>query len=325
MWSAAAMRFARFALMLVGAPVLAVAKAPPPPMPPILPSLPPLVLDAASPVVTMTIDGAPLRLRVDPGATRHVEINASAARRLGLGNPARLVAGKPVDLGKTTTSVGKVTIRAVTSAYILGYAGRDLPLVLAWSDRDPVAGVDGQIGPWLLPHDTIRFVRRPVTPADRTTHLPMQLNSARGLLGQQRVAGTAIDLLINPGAAETIATAGAAAALAASQGGQLQGRPRDVVVALGVVRPVRDVVLAQPVDIAGFRFGHIAARVFDWSGKTSIPDADIGSDEAVVAGRAGAQREWPKLAIGNDRLATCAELVWTRLPASFDLVCPMLP
>jgi predicted aspartyl protease len=310
------MHFVRFALLFIAAPALAAKPLPP---------LPPLVLDAEAPIVTVTIDGQPLRLRVDPGTTRHVEVNASAARRLGLADPARLVGGKPVDQGSTTTSVGKVTIRAVTSGEILGYAGRELPLTLAWSDRDPVAGADGQIGPWMLPHDSIRIVRRPAMASDRTTHLPMQLNSARGLLGEQVVGGDRIDILINPGAADTIATAAAASSLAASHGGQLRGKPRDVVVALGAVRPVRDVVFARPVDIAGLRLTHVAARVFDWSGKTSIPDADIAADEAVVAGRAGAQREWGKLAIGNDQLGACAEIAWTAVPPAIDLICPALP
>ena len=310
------MHFACFAVLLFAAPALAAQRPPP---------LPPLVLDAAAPIVTLTIDGQPLRLRVDPGTSRHVEINASAAQRLGLADPARLVGGKPVDQGSTKTSVGKVTVRAVTSAEILGYAGRELPLTLAWSDRDPVAGADGQIGPWMLPHDSIRLVRRPATAADRITHLPMRLNSARGLLGEQIIGGDRIDILINPGATDTIATAAAASSLAASHGGQLHGKRRELVVALGAVRPVRDVVFARPVDIAGFRLARVAARMFDWSGKTSIPDADIAADEAVVAGRAGSQREWPKLAIGNDLLAACAEIAWTAVPPAIDLVCPALP
>ena len=124
---------------------------------------------------------------------------------------------------------------------------------------------------------------------------------------------------------DTIATAAAASSRAASHGGQLHGKPRDVVVAVGAVRPVRDVVFARPVDVAGIRFTRVATRVFDWSGKTSIPDADIAADEAVVAGRAGAQREWGKLAIGNDHLAACAEIAWTAVPPAIDLVCPALP
>jgi hypothetical protein len=307
------------ALLLAATPASA-AKKPPP-----LPPLPPLVLDAAAPIVTVTIDGQPLRLRVDSGTSRHVEINASAAKRLDLANPARLVGGRPVDLGRTATSVGKVTVRAVTSDELVGYQGRVLPLALAWSDRDPVTGADGQIGPWLLPHDSIRIVRRSVTATDRTTSLPMRLSSGRGLLSEVPVGRDSIDVLVSPGADETIATAAAASILAAPYGGELRGKPREAVIAQGVVRPVRDVVFARPVDIAGIRFTRVAARVFDWSGKTSIPDADIGPDEAVVAGRAGAQSEWPKLAIGNDHLAACAEVAWTRVPPTIDLVCPALP
>jgi len=310
------MHYMIFAALLVAAPALAAKELPPPP------PLPPLVLDAAAPIVTVTIDGQPLRLRVDPGASRHVEINASAAQRLDLGNRSRLVGGKPVDQGRTTTQVGKVTIRAVTSDALLEYAGRALPLTLAWTDRDPIADADGLIGPWMLPHDIVRIVRRPATAADRMTRLAMKLHRGRGLLGEAAIGADTIDIEINPVARETIATAAAAAIMAAGHGGRLQGKPRDVMVALGVVRPVRDVVFEKPVDIAGIRLNRVAARVFDWSGKTDIPDADIGQGESVVAGRAGTQRHWPKLAIGNDHLAACAEIAWTRLPLGIDLVCP---
>ena len=77
--------------------------------------------------------------------------------------------------------------------------------------------------------------------------------------------------------------------------------------------------------MAGVRLARVAARVFDWSGKTSIPDADLLPGEAVVAGRAGIQREWAKLGIGNDHLAACAEIVWRREPLAIDLLCPALP
>ena len=312
------MHFVRFAALLVAAPALAAKQPPPPP-------LPPLVLDAAVPIVTVTIDGQPLRLRVDPGTTRHVELNAAAARRLDLANPARIVGGKPVDHGHTTTQVGKVTVRAVTSDEILGYAGRELPLTLAWSDKDPVTGADGLIGPWMLPHNLIRLVYRPTTPNDRLTHLPMRWSSDRGLLGEAVVGNDRIDVTIVPSAPETIATAAAASRLAAAHGGRLTGPRRDAVIALGAVRPVRDVVFATSVDIAGIRLYRVAARVFDWSGRTNIPDADIAPGEAVVAGRADNQRQWPKLAIGNDHLGACAEIAWQRTPLAIDLVCPALP
>ena len=298
----------------------AMAAQPPPP-----PPLPPLVLDAATPFVTVTIDGQPLRLRVDPGTAQHVEINASAARRLGLAEPERLVGGKPVALGRSRTDVGKVPVRQVTSQELVGYEGRQLPCVLAWSERDPVAGADGLINPGLLPHDKVRFVRRARTASDAVTLIPMRWDESRGLLGTLTVGPGAIDVVIAPGAAETLATAATASILARGFDGQLRGPARDTLVSHGVSRPVRDVVFAQAVDIAGVRLARVAARVFDWSGNTSIPDADLLPGEAIVAGRAGAQREWAKLAIGNDHLGACAEIVWQRLPLTMELVCPVPP
>ena len=286
-----------------------------------LPALPPLVLDAAVPVVTVTIDGQPLRLRVDPGTAAHIELNAGAAQRLDLANPARLVGGKPVSRGRSRTDVGKVLVREVTSAELLGYQGRQLPAILAWSTTDPVQGADGLINPRLLPHDELRLVRRRATANDVVTHLPMRWDDNRGLLGK---SGD-VDVVITPVSPETLATAAAASILAAGHGGQLRGPAREALISHGVTRPVRDVVFARPVDVAGVRLARVAARVFDWSGKTSIPDADLLPGEAVVAGRAGAQRQWAKLAIGNDQLAACAEIVWRREPLAVDLVCPALP
>lgn len=320
-------RFA-LALLLAASPALA-AKKPPP--------LPPLILDAASPIVTVTIEGQPLRLRVDGGATRHVELNASTARRLGLDLPDRLVGGQPVDRGRSITQVGKVSVKGITTAEVVEYAGRLVPMTMAWNDDrnnkagkkriDPdfIADADGVIGPWLLPHDSVRIVRRPVAASDRETVLPLRWSSGRGMLGRLAVGDDEVDIVITPVAATSIATAAAAAILAGPYGGQLKGPARDVPVAHGVARPVRDVVFAKPVDAAGVRLSRVAARVFDWSGKTQIPDADLGPDEAVVAGRAGAQSEWAKLAIGNDHLANCAEIGWTRAPLAYALVCPALP
>ena len=313
------MHFIRFALALFAAPAL--AKKPPPAPPP----LPPLVLDAAAPIVTVSIDGQPLRLRVDPGADRHVEINASAAQRLGLANPARLVGGKPVDLGHSTTQVGKVRTVEDSSGELLGYQGRIIPMTLAWPKADLFAGADGIINPRYLPHESIRIVRRAATAADATTILPMRWSSERGLLGTHPAAGKDIDIIIQPSAPVTLATAAAASLLARDHGGTLTGPARTLPIGHGVSRPVRDVVFARPVAVAGVPVKKVATRVFDWSGKTDIPDADLGPGEAVVKSSAGQQRQWAKLTLGADLLAACAEIGFMPEPLAITLVCPALP
>lgn len=302
---------------IIPALLLAAQPVPPPP-----PPLPPLRLDAAAPIVTVSVNGAELRLRVDPGATGNVAINASAAARAGLADPQRLVAGKRVDLGRSLTQVGKVTVTETTSAEVLGYADRVLPLTLAWPGHDFVTGADGLINPRQLPHDEIRLVRRAVGVSDVVTRLAMRWDEGRGLCGEVGQGRGRIDVVIAPMTPETLATAAAASLLAAANAGRLSGPARDGLVSHGVKRPVRDVVFPGSVDIAGIRMTRVAARVFDWSGSSDIPDADLAAGEAVVGGRAGAQRQWAKLAIGADHLDSCAEIIWRRLPETIDLVCP---
>jgi hypothetical protein len=310
------LHFAAFVLALIAAPALAAKKPPPPP------PLPPLVLDAAAPVVTVSIDGKLLRLRVDPAGTRHVQLNASAARRLDLANPARLVAGKPVDQGRSRTQVGKVPVTQTTSDEIIRYQSRDLPLTLAWSTRDHVAGADGMIAPRYLPHDAVRWVRRTATASDVTVYFPMQWHSGRGLLGTMAAGPRNVDVEIDSAAAETIVTAAAASHLAAAFGGRLDGPVRDAVIALGVSRPVRDVVFDRPIAVAGVRLTRASVRLFDWSGTTSLPADPLAGDEIVVRGRFDGQRRWAKLVLGNDRLSACADMTWTREPQAMDLTCP---
>lgn len=314
------MIFAALLLLLALAAPAEAAKKPPP-----LPPLPPLELSADAPVITALLDGQPLTLRVDPAATDQISLNASAARRLGLGNPGRLVDGQPADTGTLFIDVGKVRVREATTDGVLAIAGRPVRVTLASGDRDHVSGADGLINPVLLPHDEVRFVRRAATPADRANVVRAEFDRNRGLLVETPVGKHRIDVVFTPYAAQTIATASAAAFLFETQGGRFTGAPRDTIISHGVTRPVRDIGFDRPFDVAGLRLTTIAARLFDWSGKTSLPAEARPDDEIVVAGRFDGQRQWAKLAIGADHLDACASMVWQRLASTLTLTCPKDP
>jgi hypothetical protein len=304
------------------AAMLALAPPPLPPPPPPLPPLPPLVLDAAAPIITVEIAGQPLRLRVDPGSSRFVELNASAARRLDLANPARLVGVLPAQLGRTRTAVGKVTVEQQTSEEIIAYAGRLLPLSVAWGSRDTIADADGSILPTMLPQDEVQFVRRPRTAGDASAALPLRWVGSRGLLASIPAGQRSVDVTFSLIAGETVATAAAAAFLAASNGGKLVGPERDALIMHGVSRPVRTLAFERPVAVGPLRLPQVAARLFDWSGKNKIPAEPNPDGEIVVPGRVAAQPSWAKLAIGTDHLGTCADIAWHRLPFEIVLTCP---
>lgn len=286
--------------------------------------LPPLVLDAAAPVVTLLIDGKPLRLRVDPSGALYPQINPDAVARLGLATPGREVDGKPVERRETVIHIGKTRSVQVTSREIMIYQDRVVIVTLAWpkSAAVPVPESDGLIIPTHLPHDIVRIVRRPPTQDDVTTVMPMEWFPSQGMMGTLALEPGDIKIAIQPEARETIATAAAASLLATSHDGKLSGPTRTVPIMYGVSRPVRDIVFARPVEVAGVKVSRAATRVYDWSGKTEIPDADLEPGEAVVKSKAGRQQQWAKLTLGNDVLGACAEIAWHRAPLRIELVCP---
>jgi hypothetical protein len=299
----------------------AFAKKPPPPPPP-PPPLPPLVLDAAAPIITVEIAGQPVRLRVDPGSTRFVELNASAAKRLDLANPNRLVGEQPADIGTTRTEVGKVTVAQQTSEELIAYEGRLLPLSVAWGKGDDIAGADGTILPTMLPQDEVRFVLRQAGPGDVTAALPLRWVGARGLLAGIPAGKHAVDVTFSLITPQSVTTAAAAAWLAESNRGKLVGPVRQALIMHGISRPVRTLAFERPVAVGPLRLPQVAARIFDWSGKSTIPAEAIPDEELVVPGRVEAQKSWAKLAIGRDYLDSCAEIVWRRIPLEIALTCP---
>jgi hypothetical protein len=306
----------RLSVLALALAAPALARKPPPP-----PPLPPLILDARAPIITVEIAGQPVRLRVDPGSNGFVQLNASIARRLDLANPARLVGNLPVRFGRLQTKVGRVTVTEQTSDELITYAGRQLPLSVAWGAGDFVDDADGLIVPTELPQDEVRFVLRPRDASDITATFPMRWIGAIGMLANLPGQPQTINLSFSLASEGSIATAAAGALLARSNGGHLTGADQSALIMLGVSRPVRTLTFDRPVEVGPLKLRSIATRIFDWSGGTSIPDETADPDQIIVQGRMEAQPAISKITIGRDHLDSCAELVWRRLPFEMTLTC----
>ncbi len=292
---------------------------------PVEPPLPPLELAFGAPLVEVAIAGQPIVLRIDPDIESTIVLNASAAARLRLDDPARQVDWQLATRGSQLTRIGRTTLKETTIRELAMYRGRTIPVILSWSAAEHVKDADGLIPPHLLPHDVIRLIRRPADDGDRTMVLAMRQTTTRGLLGSVPVGSQMLDIAFQPSRDVTIATAAGAAYVAAAHGGRLQGASRMVRVSRDVERPVRTVILKQPFDILGLRVTRFDARIADWSGGKLIPEEAAPEDEIVVLGRVRAQRLWAKLTIGEDLLRGCASLAWQRTPLAILLTCPELP
>lgn len=266
------------------------------------------MLDAADPVISVQIQKVPMRLRVDLDREDSIELNPAAAARL----PVQWQKGEPLD-------VGRVRLPNRVAGVLLTVDGRTVPAEVSQHGRDCCSGVDGVIGPDLLPFATVRW-RNPAA-ALPTGHrsLPIEADEASGLSASSDAGPVRLRFALE--APETIGTAAAGAALARLWGGRWSGPERRVPLIFGVTRPTRPMAFAHPHELAGFQFDRLLVRLSDFAGDERLPADPAGADEIRVAHRLQKQHAWAAVTIGADRLLRCAEIVYTAVPRSLTLNC----
>lgn len=275
-----------------------------------------LTLDAASNfLIDATVNGRPVRLRVDPAGSEHVILNPDAARRLGLRGS---LIGSQARIGPVRLRGSSNRVRLAIGAWSEGHR-------LLWMDRPIVAGADGLISPASLPFERVVFALAPPRPGEMTIELPMRMVPRFGLSHTLTVAGRPVALQLSLAEPETIATAAAGAILAEAHGGGWSGEAREAPIRFGVLRPVRAMTLARPAAVGHLAFDRLLVRTGDNRGALDLPgepDADPG--EVVVTG-ASRQRAWFMLTLGRDRLGACSSIVWDNRARRLTLNCANPP
>ena len=310
----------RWRLLALLLAVPAWARKPPP-----LPPLPPLVLPLDAPVITASISGKPVRLRVDPGGETYVALTAAAMTRLDLAGDWPRTDGKPPRRGDINMAIGQLRKDVPFSVEALDIAGRpkSFRVVATALDNTALGGADGEIGVVALPHDDVVLQQPGSHPVWQ--QLPARWGNDNGsgtLFFAWPAGGGQLEVELHPFRAISVASVAAASRLAKDAGGHITGPRRDAVLALGFTRPVRTLVLGKPVDIAGARLRQLDVRLFDWSGRQALPP-DADDDMALtVAGRHSRQREWPVLRLGHDALAGCTGFGFHRQQRLVEIACP---
>lgn len=321
------MRFARLSLLLaLSAQALAAKKPAPPPLPP----LPPLVLPGAAPVIEAQIAGQPVRLTVDFGSDPLIMLGPAAFARLNLAADTR-ADGETVDRGRFRVAVGQVSVAVPYSEEQVNIAGRSASvrvLAQAAAPTEAVAGSDGVIGLALLPQDGVRLNFRPRQPSDRVVTVAAEpgARSSSMKFDWPLPKGPPIEVELHPLRPVSVASVAAASRLAEAGDGKLSGPPRRVLIGFGVARPVRSLVLARPLAVAGATVTTVDVRLFDWAGKAQLPPDAENDEAALVTGKRGRQRGWPILKLGRDVLGRCASISWQRDASDpqrgrFELTC----
>ena len=267
-------------------------------------------------IVTGHIAGVEGRFQIDPGATAMPLISSDWAEK------ARLKGGM---IG-VIYLVGPERVRnrtAVTEFDVDGVADKRR---IGWTDRPYTLEADGVIGPGGLDAPVIRFILRPPLEGERTVSLPMTGQGGMAgrwaeLFAQIDVNGQPMRVRFDPYNSRTLATANAAARMAAVHGGLMTEERANVEIAFGIERPVRTMRLTNPLAIGPLTISELGVRVSDHGSAAGIREEIQDPDEIIVTGQKKQGPDRDRLSIGADLLVRCSSITFDKPAQSIRLTC----
>lgn len=262
--------------------------------------------------IRMKINGTEKVVLAAPDGPAYPTMTAAEASRLGV---------KPDFLGSMVNikvTVGNTVLTAATGYIRVGDAEEKRRAL--WFASAMVPNGDIVFGPDAFTADRVTFTLNPGVAATRSISLPMQSES--GLTGTYHAIGDRqIFFYFSSRFAASIATAGAAQALAGAFDGTLRGGAYSLPILFGVNRPVRHLTLSKELKLGGLPISHIDARISDYGNVGAIPDDQADPNEIVVTAGSKSKKQLLRLAVGRDDLSECASITFDRKAKSIVLRC----
>lgn len=261
-------------------------------------------------VVSGSVNGVPVRFRIEPGAAAMPALTRETATRAGL---------RPGWFG-VEMRIGPTRLDGHTAVARLVLSGMELKHRVVWFDQSYATPIDGVVGPGGLRERVVRFQLRVADPGERTAVLPLVSSRWGPSVARLQLPDGPITVRFDPHVPRSTATAGAAVRIAAQFGGALAGPPSGTPIIFGITRPVRTMRLSRPLPIGPLQVDVLAARVADYGSTAGIADRDADPDEVVVVGgRRG--KEDDRIVLGADWLARCSAIVFDGSARSIRLSC----
>jgi hypothetical protein len=270
-------------------------------------------------IVTVTVNGAPGRIRIDPAA------------------PALPILTLPFAMGQAHLRPGpfafaylvgpqQVEGRSAVGRIAIGEGTRPRKRRIGWTARTYAEGADGVLGPGGLPEPVVRFVLRAPRPGERTISLPLE--DEGGLFGGWGgsyalvdLGGEPIRIRFIPNAPRTLATAGAAIRLANAFEGRVSGETTPAHIAFGISRPVRTLRLGRPFVVGPLTILELGVRTADFGNASANREEGGDPDEVVVTGDRRRNRGRDRVAIGADQLRNCSSITFDKRARLVRLTC----
>jgi hypothetical protein len=264
-------------------------------------------------IIPVQVNGHTLRMKVDPGASGYIILNPGAAKLARL--KGSLIGSK--------TSIGPVTLYGKTDSTTIGIEGVTARRRVAWLDRNITDVADGVISPEALPHETVTFLLDSSAAGSvETINIPVDYEGSEGIYFPFKVGQKGVIVRFSMLNERSLATASAAAEIAARQGAAWGGAGERAVIRFGVERPVRPLRLERPANMSGFAISEFLVRTNDNPGEQALPSDPVDSEEIVVTGKSK-RKQGTRLAlmVGMDRLSACTSITYRKAVRTLSLQC----
>lgn len=311
-------------LLLVG-PAHAVAAQEPPPVQaaaPVVPLPEELVLEGDN-IITVMVNGTPLRLEVNADSFGPPVINSDVAAQLQL-----------VAETRRGWRFGNVVVDGMSAVQLVDFGGGPVAKTISWAERFASRKADGMIGVHDLPYARVTFRLAPPTEGETVQRFPMKRSGSEGeaRLGTEVVVGQKkLMMIFALQRAENLITAPTANFIATHQeGGFEPGSDGTAIMNFAVERPTRTMRIAEPIMLGDLVVDRFAVRVEDYGdpkrvGEIGANDPRFDKSQILVSRRKGRGRPDLLTRIGRDQIGHCSRITYDLAENEIRLSCGPAP
>jgi len=291
------------------------AQAPPPAAP--LPDE--LVLEGEN-IITLWLNGEPLRMEVSSDSFGAPIINSEVAARLGL-----------LPEQRRGWRFGPIEVEGLSALAAVDFGAGPAPMLVSWSERFASRKADGVIGVHSLPYARVTFALGPPAPDGETVHrFALKRSGGRDdtRLGAEVMVGKQpLMMIFAHQRSENLVTAPTANFIATYQdGGFVPGTEGNTLMNFGIQRPTRMMRIATPILLGELVVDRFAVRVEDYGeprrvGEIGENDPRFAPGNITVSRRKGRGRPDLLTRIGRDQIAHCSSLTYDLAASEIRLTC----
>ena len=288
----------------------------------VAPTLPPLptelVLEGDN-IITVMLNGTPLRLEVSAEAFGPPVLNPEVAARLAL-----------LPEFRRGWRFGPVIVDGMGASVEVDFGAGPTRRPVTWANRPVSDRADGRIGVHNLPHSRVTFSLRPSAGEEKVERFAL----ARGGGRSNTRFGTEVEvgkkklmMIFVPERPENLITAPTANFIATHQEGGFEPETQGIALMdFGVERPTRMMRIAVPIMLGEMAVERFAVRVEDYGdprrvGEIGENDPRFQPGQILVSRRKGRGRPDLLTRIGRDQIAHCSTLTYDLEAEEIRLSC----